>query len=887
MKEINENELPKAYEPTAHEDRIYKKWEDSGKFNPDNYDLDENSGTFTIMMPPPNATGVLHLGHASTLAYEDLMIRFARMQGKRTLWLPGTDHASIATQAKVEKLVLEKEGKTRHQLGREELLKRIDAFVEDSRNTIRSQVRKMGSSCDWSRERYTLDKGLSDSVLEIFVRMYNDGLIYRGDRIVNWCPRCKSTLADDEVNYKEGSAKFYTFKYSKDFPIAISTTRPETKLADVAVAVHPSDERYMQYIGKTFSVDFAGGTKLSIKVIPDYHVDKEFGTGALGVTPAHSAVDYQMAQEHALPIIKLINEDGIITENGGAFAGQTVAQARKSVVAYLKEQELLIEEKDIPQALSICYRCDTPIEPLPSLQWFVNMSKEVEFPDGKKSTLKERALSVVTDKKINFVPDRFEKSYADWMNNLHDWCISRQIWFGHQIPAWYRGDEVYVDKTAPEGDGWVQDTDTLDTWFSSGQWTFATLGWPDNVKQGAVAEKYEQRNDLERFHPTDVVETGYDILFFWVARMILMTEYALGEIPFKNVYLHGLIRDEKGVKMSKSLGNVIDPLGVIAKYGTDALRMSLIIGATPGNDLKLGENKVEGYRNLTNKIYNISRFILSTVKKVKRVTKKPKAKTVADEWILNELDKTIALTTERIETYQFSLAGEGLREFTWNTLADWYIEIAKIEGDKDEILLYVLEKVLILWHPFTPFVTEYVWELLGYEDMIMTQAWPRVIKEDIKEVEFDFVMNLISSIRTMRGENKLDPVLKLNALVISPDVKVLSKQEAIIKKLARLENLEITHEQQERPKASAMQVFAPASTVYLLLDGIIDIDKERARLAKEIESAQKLISATQARLANESFVKSAPVDIVESAKTQLGDAQEKVAKLTSQFESLA
>ncbi len=883
---MNHKELPKAYDPQQHEDRLYEAWEESGKFNPDNYYLDENSGTFTIMMPPPNATGVLHVGHASMLAYQDLMIRYQRMQGKRTLWLPGTDHASIATQNKVEKVIFDQEGKTRHELGREELLKRIDAFVEDSRSTIRTQVRKMGASCDWSRERFTLDEGMSDAVQETFIRMYNDGLIYRGDRVVNWCPRCQSTLADDEVNHKDTSAKLYTFKYGADFPFAISTTRPETKLADTAVAVHPADERYASYIGKVFEVPFAGGVTLKIKVVGDHHVDKDFGTGALGVTPAHSMVDYQMALAHDLDIIKLINEEGRITEAGGAFAGLTTLEARKQVVAWLREQELMIEEQDMPQSLAICYRCDQTVEPIPSLQWFVDVDKKIKFPDGQQQTLKERALEVVRAKQITFVPERFEKTYTDWMENLHNWCISRQIWYGHRIPVWYRGDDIVAAKAQPEGEGWVQDTDTLDTWFSSGQWTFATLGWPGNVKQDTVAERYEEKNDLERFHPTDVLETGYDIIFFWVARMILMSTYTLGEVPFKTVYLHGLVRDEQGRKMSKSLGNVIDPLDVIPKYGTDALRLSLIIGSTPGADLKMSEAKIEGYRNFVNKLYNIARFIFQSVNEVHRVTERPAAQTLADEWILNELDKVIVDVSRHVEEYQFSLAGERLRDFTWNTLADWYIEIAKIEGGKDEILLYILEKVLVLWHPFTPFVTEYLWSYFGDDEFLMTQRWPRVIAEDIREVPFDAIMQAVATIRTMRGENKLDPVLKLNAMIVSADDRQFAEQAEIIKRLGRLEELTIVESIDERPKQSAASVFGEGTTVYLLLEGLIDVAKETARLEKEIDETYKQLTQANAKLENKNFVQGAPQEVVEQVKQQFSQAEHKLAVLKEQLETL-
>lgn len=893
---MKKRDLPKAYDAQVHEDALYSAWESSGKFNPDNYAVDENSGTFTIMMPPPNATGILHLGHASMLAYQDVMVRYNRMLGKRTLWLPGTDHASIATQTKVEKVLLEEEGKTRHQLGREAFLDRVDAFVESSRNTIRTQMKKMGSSCDWSRERFTLDEGLSESVREIFMRMYHDDIMYRGYRVVNWCPRCQSTLADDEVEHTTGSAKLYTFKYGHDFPFAISTTRPETKLADTAVAVHPSDERYAQYIGKTFEVPFAGGVTLTLRVIGDHHVDKDFGTGALGVTPAHSMVDYQMAQQHGLPMITLIDQDGRITEQGGEYQGLTTVEARKKIAQWLRDEGLMLEEQDVAQSLSICYRCDHAIEPLPSLQWFVRVDAPITFPDGKKETLKERALRVVREGQIKIIPERFEKTYFDWMENLHDWCVSRQIWYGHRIPVWYRpsqqgGDEVYVGTVAPEGSGWTQDPDTLDTWFSSGQWTFATLGWPKAVKQDTVAERYEEKNDFERFHPTDVLETGYDIVFFWVARMILMTTYATGEIPFKTVYLHGMVRDEQGRKMSKSLGNSIDPLEIIPQYGTDALRMSMIIGSAPGQDLKLSEKKIEGYRNFVNKLYNIARFIIDPLEEVYRVQERPEAQTLADQWILNELDKVTLEVTAKLEKYQFSLAGEVLRDFTWNVLADWYIEITKIESvdapeSKTDMLLYILERVLKLWHPFMPFVTEHIWTFFNQDEFLMTQRWPQVVETEITEVPFDRIMQAVSHIRTMRGENKLDPALKLNALIVSQYDKQFKEQEAIIKRLARLEELTVVESLDARPAQSAVAVFGEGDMVYLLLEGLIDVEKEKARLEKEIDATYRVAETASKKLDTRSFVQGAPQEIVEQVKEAYAQAQDRLEKLKTQLESL-
>src|SRR3989344_1007545 len=606
-------ELPKAYEPKNYDDGIYKKWEESGLFNPDICVKQGVSSAkadyFSIVLPPPNVTGTLHMGHAVMLAIQDVMVRYHRMKGDRTLWVPGTDHAAIATQAKVEKLLMEKGLKNpRQELGREKFLAEVKKFAQESHDIIVNQSRKMGASLDWSREAFTLDEPRNLAVRAVFKKMYDDGLIYRGHRIVNWCPHCLSTLADDEVVYKEQVAKLYTFKYDKDFPIAISTTRPETKLGDTAVAANPKDKRYKKLIGKTFSVkSFAGGPDLKIKIIASDEVDMNFGTGALGVTPAHSLVDYEMAQKNKLPVIKVIGEDGKMTgEAGKRYVGLTVKEARRKVAEYLQKNGLMEKEEQVPNNLSVCYRCETPIEPLPSKQWFIDVNKPVKAR-GKKS-LKQLMQRAVGNKKgqITIVPEHFEKNYFHWIDNLHDWCISRQIWYGHQIPVWYKGDEIYVDVNPPKDEGWQQDPDTLDTWFSSGLWTFSTLGYP-NLKA----------EDLKNYHPTSVMETGYDILFFWVARMILMTTYVLGDIPFKKVYLHGLVRDEKGTKMSKSLGNVIDPLDMIAKYGTDATRLSLLVGNTPGNDMKLSEEKIAGFRNFTNKLWNISRFMLLNIENPK------------------------------------------------------------------------------------------------------------------------------------------------------------------------------------------------------------------------------------------------------------------------------
>ncbi|HTK05071.1 MAG TPA: valine--tRNA ligase, partial [Candidatus Eisenbacteria bacterium] len=624
-------QLDKTYEPKAVEDRIYAAWEASGFFDPDNLP-GKRSEPFTIMMPPPNATGTLHIGHAMFMTLEDLMTRFHRMRGKAALWVPGTDHAAIATNAKVEK-ILAKEGKTKYDLGRNGFIERVKEYIAGSQGTIRKQIRKMGSSCDWSREAYTFDEPRSRAVREIFSRMFADGLIYRGNRIVNWCPGCQSTLADDEVEYKEENAKLYYLKYG---PFTVATTRPETKLGDTAVAVHPEDERYKKWHGKKFTVDFGIGDQ-EIRVITDAGVDMAFGSGVVGVTPAHSAVDFAMAEKNLLPVKKIIGEDGRMTSLAGSFKGLTVLEAREKFIANLEKNGLLEKVEDIKHNLSICYRSGTPVEPLTSRQWFVDVDRSV--PSLGKS-LKRMSLDAVRSKAITIVPDRFEKVYFHWMENLRDWCISRQIWFGHRIPVWYcqhcyveddsvgkAGTEAHESKrhqginlaveSAPVkckdcgGTELVEDPDTLDTWFSSGTWTFSTLGWP------------EKTADLKKFHPTQVLETGYDILFFWIARMILMTTYATGEIPFETVYLHGLVRDDKGRKMSKSLENIIDPLDVAEKYGTDAVRLSLVIGNTAGNDLKMSEDKIAYFRNFTNKLWNISRFIVMTCGAMKAPKSRP------------------------------------------------------------------------------------------------------------------------------------------------------------------------------------------------------------------------------------------------------------------------
>ncbi|MCK5466217.1 valine--tRNA ligase [Candidatus Parcubacteria bacterium] len=1006
---MTKKEIPKAYHPQEVEDAVYKKWEESGKFNPDNLELPENAERFSISMPPPNATGVLHLGHASFLTHQDLMIRYNRMKQKNTLWLPGTDHASIATQTKVEKIIA-KEGKTKYDLGRKKFLERVNEYVENSQNTIKNQTRRMGSSCNWSRERYTLDSGLSRAVKEVFAKMYNDELIYRGDRIVNWCPRCESTLADDEVEHKDQKAKLYYFKYDKNFPITIATTRPETKLGDTAVAVNPKDERYQKYIGKVYEINLGNG-KHKIKIISDREVEMNFGTGALGVTPAHSMTDWEMAEKNDLEKIKIIGEDGKMNNNAGKdYEGLTVLEAREKIVEYFEKNNLIEKVEEVDQSLSICYRCDTPIEPLPSKQWFVAVDKKITIKGNKyfqNKSLKEVALGVVKNKEIKIIPERFEKTYFNWMENLHDWCISRQLWFGHQIPAWFKTkvgsemeavhfsedvllkklglkdraefdnfsnnilfnedsdiswagedpvelyqkyiiilkdkglidnswieenrierqtikSECFVGENPPEKIGWIQDPDTLDTWFSSGLWTFSTLLNQDHEKYKTFEDWVENSPDLKKFHPTSVMETGYDILFFWVARMILMTTYTLGEVPFENVYLHGMVRDKQGKKMSKSLGNGIDPIEMIEKYGTDALRLSIIIGSSPGNDIKMYEEKIEGYRNFVNKLWNVSRYItMNQESRNKNQEIDYDNLTLADKWILENLNNLIKEATDDLDNYRFSQAGEKIKEFTWNDFADWYLEISKIEKDKDEILIYILKRLLILAHPFVPFVTEEIWKNIGTENLLITEKWSscrdgdlsrlsrgkdainrrlydtNAINQDARDAmnldrdamnrvstenDFEIIQDIVKSIRNARAEYKIEPSQKIEAVIYAGNKKEFIKSQAhLIKNLRTgIDKLEI----KEKGEKIKDAVYVVVNDIEIYLIGIIDKEKERKNLEKEIADLEKYTTGIRAKLSNDDFIANAPITIVEKERKKFMEGEEKAEKLEEKLKSL-
>lgn len=723
-------ELPKTYNPKEVENKIYKLWEESGYFNPDNLP-GERKKIFSVALPPPNATGTLHLGHALEYSLQDAVVRYHRMKGEKVLWVPGTDHAAIATNTKVEKILIKEEGKNRHDIGREAFVKKVEDFVANSRNTMQKQIRQIGASLDWSREAFTFDEQRNLGVRTAFKRMYDAGLIYRGYRVINWDPKGQTTVSDDEVEHKPEKGTLYTFRYSPDFPIEIATTRPETKVGDTAVAVHPDDKRYDKYIGKEYTVEFAG-KKLNIKIIADDSIDPEFGTGAVGVTPAHSIIDAEIAQRHNLPMINVINEYARMTEDGGPLvAGKKTKEAREIIVSWLKEHKLLSKEDSIELNISIAERSGGTIEPLPKLQWFVAVNKEFEInrssikgiEGNSKTTLKEIMRKSVANGQVTIMPEREEKKYFHWIDNLRDWNISRQLWYGHRIPVWYKDKEIFVDIEAPKELGWEQDPDTLDTWFSSALWTFSTLGWPD-----------ENALDLKIYHPTSFMNPGYEILFFWVARMILMSGFLLGEVPFKIAYIHGMLRDAKGQKFSKSLDNGIDPLDVINQYGADALRMSVLVGIGPGNDGNFDLQKVKGYRNFSNKIWNIARFVLMSLPdEVSEITKAPLTDT--DQKLLDELGVFAKDVTQDMEQYRFYLAAEKIYHYVWHTFADKIIEESKpklasedpaIKASTQRMLLEILTTSLKLLHPFMPFITEEIYSILPIKNkkLLMIENWP-------------------------------------------------------------------------------------------------------------------------------------------------------------------
>lgn len=873
--------LPKTYDPEKTEEKWYQYWEEKGFFQAG---FDPAAKSFSIVMPPPNITGQLHLGHALDNTLQDILTRWKRMQGYNTLWLPGTDHASIATEVKVVERLRER-GQEKDDLGREGFLQEAWAWKKEYGGHITKQLRKLGSSCDWSRERFTMDEGCSRAVREVFVRLYEKGLIYRDNYIVNWCPDCHTTLSDIEVDHQEEDSKLYHLKYQlRDGSgfIVVATTRPETMLGDTAVAVNPEDDRYRDLIGSSVILPLLNR---EIPLIADQFVDREFGTGMVKVTPAHDPNDFEIGQRHGLEVIKVIDEDARMTDAAGKFAGLDRYQCREQVVAELKEQGLLEKIEDYGHAVGQCYRCDTVIEPLVSQQWFVKMEP-----------LAKPAIQAVKAGRVRFVPERFAKVYLNWMENIQNWCISRQLWWGHRIPAWYCQDcgEIIVSRServeqcpACGSCKLKQDEDVLDTWFSSGLWPFSTMGWPTETAE------------LDYFYPTDVLVTGQDIIFFWVARMIFLALEFMEEVPFRDVYIHGLIRDAQGRKMSKSLGNGIDPLEVIEQYGADALRFALITGNTPGNDMRIREEKLEASRNFANKIWNASRFILMNISGLDftSIKRQDLNYTLADRWMISRLNRVIGSVDQALAVYNFGEASKVLYDFIWSEFCDWYIELIKprLYQDQDRqakqtaqyVGAVVLESILRLLHPVMPALTEEIWQQLsiGSGVSIMIAPWPRVDDEVIaeeSEARMNTIMGVIKAIRNLRNEMKVNPGKRIKAILHAPaeQLAILEEGYNYIKDLARLKELVLAGSGAVKNKAEKSSTAVVSGIeVILPLAEMVDLEKEIERLEKELGATEFEIKRAESKLANQGFVSKAPVQMVERERAKLQEYREKKEKL--------
>ncbi len=906
---MSKHELAKAYYFKATEQRVYEMWEKGGYFRPSNdpqrAGFDAKVKPFVISIPPPNVTGELHQGHAMFVSMEDLMIRYHRMKGIPTLWVPGSDHAGIATQLMVERHLLKTEEVTREELGREEFVRRTWEWKRKYGSLISNQIRRLGASCDWDRERFTLDEGLSRAVREAFVRLYEKGLIYRGPRLINWSPGLKTAVSDLEVVYSEEEATLYYFKYmlkpekpgSPEEYIPVATVRPETILGDTAVAVHPEDERYKKFIGRKAIVPILGR---EIPVIADEYVSREFGTGALKITPGHDPNDYAIAQQHNLPIISVLDEAARINENGGPYQGQDRFEARKMLWADMKKAGLVLKTQPYTTTIPRSQRGGEIVEPMISTQWFV-----------KIEPLAKPALAAVRDGRIRIVPERFEKVYFNWLENIKDWCISRQLWWGHRIPVWYCPDgHMTSGRQDPAQCGTcgstelTQDPDVLDTWFSSGLWPFSTLGWPDETP------------DYKYFYPTSYMETGYDILFFWVARMIMDGLEFTGQAPFHTVYLHGLIRDEAGHKMSKTSGNVADPLLVMDELGTDALRFTLLVGATPGNDMSLSIKKVEANRNFCNKVWNAGRFVISAIGTLPndgRPAKLPADDSsihpLADAWIWARSQALISDVERLFQTFQYGEAGRQIYEFFWSDFADWYVEIAKQQMQSDAtrdqtvaMLAGVLDTTLRLLHPFAPFITEELWGHLrrslldspmagmaaDWPEMLITARWPEAKApegwEEAKVADFALVQDIVRSIRNVRAEKNASPAKRLAATLVSAErAGLLKEQSAIIAALAGLDlaQLSILPDLPKKPEESAVLVVGPVE-VYLPFSGMVDLDAERARLSKELAEAQSQIDRLE-KLLGSDFASKAPAPVVTREREKLSAYKETADRLTAQL----
>lgn len=851
-------ELPKTYDPKQVESRIYKNWCDKGYFHAE---VDKSKKPFTIVIPPPNVTGQLHMGHALDETFQDIIIRTKRMQGYNALWIPGTDHAGIATQIKVEEDLRINEGLTRYDLGRDEFLKRVWAWKEKFGDRIINQLKTLGCSCDWDRERFTMDEGCSRAVREVFVNLYDKGLIYQGSRIINWCPSCATALSDAEVEYAEQDGFFWHIKYpvkDSDEFVEIATTRPETLLGDTAVAVNPNDERYKDLVGKTLILPLVGR---EIPVIADDYVDMEFGTGCVKITPAHDPNDFEVGQRHNLEQIKVLNDDATINSYGGKYEGMDRYEARRVMVEDLEKEGLLVKVVPHKHNVGQCYRCGTTVEPITSKQWFVKMEP-----------LAKPALQAVLDGETRFIPERFSKTYTHWMENVHDWCISRQLWWGHRIPAFYCEDcgETTVSKedieVCPKCGGRVkQDPDVLDTWFSSALWPFSTLGWPDKTPE------------LEHFYPTSVLVTGYDIIFFWVSRMIFSGIEHMGEVPFKDVYIHGLVRDSQGRKMSKSLGNGIDPLEIIDKYGADALRFTLATGNSPGNDMRFYMERVEASRNFANKIWNASRFVLMNLTIDKCSEPNLSALELEDKWILHEYNRLAGEVCENLDKYEIGVAVSKLYDFIWDKFCDWYIELVKPRFGKEgessltaqNTLVYVLSNTLKLLHPFMPFITEEIWQALPHEgESIMISEFPKYNAEFENAAacsDMEMIMESIKAIRNIRSEMNVPPSRKAKLYIVTDKPEVFKAGEAFYVKLASASEISVQGDKSGIPENS-VSVAAVGGEFLLPLDELVDKEKELERLNKEKARLEGEIKRVEGKLSNKGFIEKAPAALVDEER---------------------
>ena len=878
--------LSKTYDPHSFESEIYKRWEEKGVFRADNT---SEATPFTISMPPPNATGQLHVGHAVMLALEDILIRWHRMKGDEALWLPGTDHAAIATENVVLNQIRNEEGiqDPRETLGREEVLRRIAAYVENSRGTIRNQVKAMGSSCDWSRERYTMDPQLNRCVNESFVRMYEEGLIYRGPRIVNWDPKLKTNVSDDEVERKETRSPFYTFQYG---PFQIGTVRPETKFGDKYVVMHPEDERYLDYQhGQTFECEWING-RIQATIIKDDAVDPEFGTGVMTITPWHDHADFEIAERHQLDKEPIIDFDGRLLPIAQEFSGMAIEEARSLIVEKLKTKGLLVEvDEKYTHSKSFNSRGGGAIEPQIREQWFIDVNKQAIDWKGAKSSLREILIDVVRTGDIRLVPDRFESTYFHWVENLRDWCISRQIWWGHRIPAFYRENELQIAMKTPEGEGWEQDPDTLDTWFSSALWTWSTLIDPDLAQDESISfeELLRRSPDFQKFHPTHVMETGYDILFFWVARMILMTTFMIREVPFKTVYLHGLVRTRDGKKMSKSEPlTCIDPLESIRYYGTDALRLALIQGTGPGQDLRLYPEKLESCRRFANKVWNAGRYILMNIPSGTSLDPPQNVQNEAARWLLHELDLLIGKTRQGFEAFRLSEVIDNLRSFFWGTFCDWYLEMDKRPDRNEEdnrVLAYALSTQLKLLHPYVPFVTEALWENLGQDKMLAKAPWPESQGYDFGEShqKIQLVCESVSQLRTLREKARLGLNQKVDAGIDSePHAEVFEIHSGLIKRLARISELKI-RKVPATPSGEALSSYFQDSLVSINANAL-DFSQEISNLQKQLNQENQFLTKSRNKLQNPGFLNNAPDQVVLELREKVDSTEKTIDALKKQ-----